>query len=282
MMKYVRNVLVVFLVAMILTSCQGTQQFSIPIDGHIGDGFKFGIFQGFIVYPIGLLINKLTVALGSAGIAIIITTIIVRMITLPITLKSQLATKGMNELQPKMAAIEEKYRGRDDEHSKARKAQEMQKMYSEMDINPLSGMIYPFLSLPIFMGVWRATSMADTITQQGATFLGFGLGTTPAAEIGQGHFAYIIIMLLVGISQYVQFKVTNHLTTQRNKSKKSYRVNPQQEAMQKQMGMMTYVFTGMMVFMSYTLQTAMSFYLIVSAIVSLVQAFYIDKKMRED
>jgi YidC/Oxa1 family membrane protein insertase len=281
-MKYIKNILVVFLIAMLLTSCQGEQNFTVPFDGHLTGGFEHGIFQGFIVYPIALLINFLTTHLGSAGIAMIITTVLVRSITLPVTMKAQLATRGMQELQPKMAAIEEKYRGRDDQQSKARKAQEMQKMYSELGVNPMSGMLYPMLSLPIFMGVWRATQAAVSITQEGTQFLGFNLGVTPSTEINQGHFQYIIIMLLVGISQFVQFKITNHLTTQRNKSNKSYRISPQQEKMQKQMGSMTYIFTAMMVFMSFNLKTAMSFYLIVSALISLVQAFYIDKKMKED
>ncbi|WP_423363533.1 membrane protein insertase YidC [Mycoplasma sp. P36-A1] len=281
-MKYLKNILVVFLVAMLLTSCAGSQQYTIPVDAQLTGGFQYGIFQGFIVYPIGILINKLTILLGSAGLAMIITTIIVRTITLPVTMKAQMATKGMSELQPKMAAIEEKYRGREDEHSKQRKAQDMQKLYSDMDVNPLTSMMYPFLSMPIFMGVWRATNQTEAITTGTNTFLGYILGATPAEQIGQGNYTYIIIMLLVGITQFVQFKLSNHLTSQRNKSKKSYKTNPKADAMQKQMGMMTYIFTAMMVFMSYTLATAMSFYLIISAVISIFQAFYIDKKMKED
>jgi len=280
-MKIIKNILIVFLVAMLLTSCQGNWDFTVPMQGPIDGGFAHGIFQGFVVYPIALLINWITSHIGSAGIAMIITTIVVRSITLPVTMKAQLATRGMQEMQPKMAAIEEKYRGRDDEQSKMRKAQDMQKMYAEMGMNPFSSMLYPMLSMPIFMGVWRATQAADAIVGEGTTFLGFQLGSTPQVEIGHGHFLYIAIMLLVGISQFVQFRLTNHLQKQRNASNKAYRVSEQQEKMQKQMGSMTYVFTAMMVFMSFTMKTAMSFYLIVSACVSIVQAFYIDKKMRE-
>jgi YidC/Oxa1 family membrane protein insertase len=254
----------------------------IPLNGHLRDGFSHGIFQGVLVYPIGMLVNFLSTHLGSAGVAMIITTLIVRTITLPITVKSQMATKSMSELQPKMAVIEEKYRGRDDQQSKMRKNQEIQKMYSELGVNPMSGMLYPFMSLPLFMATWRATSMAASITDPSATFLGFSLGTTPHTAITSGHWQYVIVMVLVGISQFAQFKVTNHLTKQRNKSNKSYISNPKAEGMQKQMGMMTYGFTLVMIFMSFNLQTAMSFYLITSALVSLVQAFYIDKKMKED
>ncbi|MDL2211284.1 YidC/Oxa1 family membrane protein insertase [Erysipelotrichaceae bacterium OttesenSCG-928-M19] len=279
-MKIVKNVLIVFLVTMILTSCAGNMNFTIPVDATLGGGFQYGIFQGFIVYPIGVLINKLTAIIGVAAIAMILTTIIVRTVTLPVTLKGQMASRGMQELQPKIQELEDKYRGRTDESSKQRKAAEMQKIYQSMDVNPMSGMLYPFLSLPIFMGVWRATSMSEII-KVSEPFLGFALGVSPQTALGNGEFHYLILMLLVGVTQFVQFRLTNHLTTQRQKDSKSYRYNPQAEKMNKQMGIMMYGFTIMMVFMSFTLISAMSIYLTVSALISIAQAFYIDRFMRK-
>lgn len=280
-MKIIKNILIVFLVVMILTSCSGDMSAPIPIDSAIGDGFQHGIFQGFMVFPIGFLINQITFLTGSAALAMILTTIIVRTVTLPVTLKGQIASKGIQDLQPKMQQIEAKYKGRTDEASKQRKAMEMQELYKNMGTNPLSGMLYPFLSLPIFMGVWRATS-ASVIIKQSEPFLGFTLGATPKDAILAGQYQYLIIILFVAISQHLQFKLTNHLTTQRTKDSKNYRVNEQAEKMNKQMNMMMYAFTAMMVFLSFTLITAMSFYLMISALISIAQAFYIDKVMRKD
>lgn len=279
-MKIIKNILVVFLIVMILTSCAGNMSFTIPTDAAIGDGFKYGIFQGFIVYPIGVLINYFTVLIGSSAIAMILTTIIVRTITLPVTLKGQMATKGLQELQPKIQEIEEKYRGRTDDTSKQRKAAEMQKLYSGSGNNPMVGMLYPFLSLPVFMGVWRATSMSEVITHA-PSFIGFSMGVSPKDAFGTGDYHYLILMLLVGVTQFIQFRLTNHLTQKRNKDSKSYRFNPQAEKMNKQMGIMMYGFTIVMVIMSFSLISAMSVYLIVSALISIVQAFYIDRAMRK-
>ncbi|MDF9866768.1 YidC/Oxa1 family membrane protein insertase [Bacilli bacterium PM5-3] len=280
-MKYIKNILIVFLVVMMLTSCTGNMNFEIPVDATIDGGFQYGIFQGFIVFPIGVLINKLTIILGSSAVAMIVTTILVRSVTLPITLKGQLATRGMQELQPKIQDLEEKYRGRTDEASKQRKAMEMQKIYQSMDVNPMSGMLYPFLSMPLFMGVWRATSMSVVI-KEADPFLGlFNLGISPGEAFGQGNYYYVILMILVGITQFIQFRLTNHLTNKRNADNKSYRVNPQAEQMSKQMNIMMYGFTVMMLFMSYTLISAMSVYLTVSALVSIAQAFYTDRVMRK-
>lgn len=280
-MKILKNILIVFLVVMVLTSCSGDMTFQIPTDVAINEGFQYGLFQGFIVVPIGFLINQLTFLIGNAAIAMIITTIIVRTITLPVTLKGQLASKGVQELQPKIQQIEAKYKGRTDEASKQRKAMEVQELYKEMDTNPLTGMLYPFLSLPIFMGVWRATN-ASVILREADPFLGFVLGMTPKEALVDGGYHYIILILLVAITQFIQFRLTNHLSTKRNKENKSYRSNPQADMMTKQMNIMMYVFTAMMLFISFTLISAMSIYLIVSALISILQAFYIDRMMRKD
>ena len=88
-------------------------------------------------------------------------------------------------------------------------------------------------------------------------------------------------MILVAITQFIQFRLTNHLTQKRNKASKSYRVNPQAEKLNKQMGFMMYGFTAMMLVMSFSLISAMSVYLTVSALISIAQAFYIDRAMRK-
>ncbi|MEG0283895.1 MAG: membrane protein insertase YidC [Erysipelotrichales bacterium] len=283
-MKYLKNVIIVFMVIMLLTSCTGNMDFTIPVDAKLSGGFEYGIFQGFLVYPIGVLINSLTGIVGSSAVAMMLTTIFVRMVTLPVTLKGQMATKGMQKLQPKMAQIEEKYRGRSDDASNQKKAQEMQKLYKDMDMNPFSAMIYPFISLPIFMAVYRATMFSDIISKS-EPFLGFSLGIAPKEAIVNGDYKYIILMIMVAGVQFIQFKLSNHLSSKRNDDKKNestYRQAQPANAMQKQMKIMTYVFTVMMLFMSYQLKSVMSLYLTISALVSIAQSFYIDKVMRED
>jgi YidC/Oxa1 family membrane protein insertase len=252
----------------------------IPVDAQLGDGFKYGIFQGFVVFPMGYLINILTTTLGSAAIAMVIVTIIVRTITLPVTIKGQEASVSLQALQPKMAEVEEKYRGRTDAASNQQKQAEMQRIYSSMGVNPMLGMLYPFVSLPLFMGVWRATSSSQII-KDALPFLSFNMGVTPMSQITTGHYQYVVLIAVVGITQFIQFRLTNHLTNKRNKENKSYRANPKQDSQTKMMGIMMYGFTAMMVVMSASLISAMSFYLIVSALISIAQAFYIDKHLRK-
>lgn len=284
LLKAVKYVVITFLMVMLLTSCQGDQQYTIAKDAVLGDGMSHGVFQGLVVYPIGVLINTLTSFIGSAGFAMIITTIVIRAITLPLTIKGQMASREMQKMQPKIQAIQEKYRGRDDNVSKQQQAIETQKVYAELGVSPFGSMMYPFLSLPLFMGVWRATSSLE-IMKHNANFFGFDLGITPKdAIMGNGNYTYIILIILVAITQFLQFKLTNHLTKRRNANNpnSTYKPSVQQTAMEKQMGIMMYFFTAMMVFMSLSLISAMSVYLTVSALISIGQAFYIDRKMQDD
>lgn len=279
--KIIKNILIVFLVVNLLFSCAGDSKTLISQTATLQDGFNAGIFQGLIVYPIGILINNLTLTLGSAGLAMVITTIIVRSITLPVTIKTTQSQKIMQSIQPKMADIDEKYRGREDQASKQKKMMEQQKLYTELGVNPLSSLIYPFLSLPIFMGVWRATQLSVVINQTSASFLGFSLGTTPGNAIASGQYQYAILIVLVGIIQYIQFKLTTHLTKKRNESDKNYRVNPKADALSKQMSIMAYIFPVIMMFMSLSLASAMSIYLFVSGLITIAQSFYVDSVMRK-
>jgi YidC/Oxa1 family membrane protein insertase len=281
-LKAIKYVVITFLVLMLLTSCQGDQKYTIAKQAVLGDGMEHGIFQGLVVYPIGILINWLTTYIGNAGFAMIITTIVIRGITLPLTIKGQMASREMQKLQPKIQAIQEKYRGRDDNISKQQQAIETQKIYAELGVSPFGSMLYPFLSLPLFMGVWRATSTLE-IMKHNANFFGFDLGITPRdAIVNNGNYTYLILIILVAITQFLQFKLSNHLTKKRNANNphSTYQPSAQQSAMEKQMGIMMYFFTAMMVFMSLSLISAMSVYLTISALISIGQAYYIDQKMQ--
>lgn len=87
------------------------------------------------------------------GLAIIIFTAIVRLITLPLTYRQQVSTQKMQEMQnsKKWKKIQEKYK--DD---KQKQQEEMLKLYQEMGINPLSGCLPLLIQFPIIIGLYQA------------------------------------------------------------------------------------------------------------------------------
>jgi len=85
----------------------------------------------------------------SYGLAIIIMTIIVKLILYPLTAKQIASTKSMMELQPKMKAIQEKYK-----NDKVLLNQKLAELYKEQGINPLAGCLPLLVQMPIMIGIF--------------------------------------------------------------------------------------------------------------------------------
>jgi YidC/Oxa1 family membrane protein insertase len=108
------------------------------------------IWNGFVQLLETILLTFYTWT-GSSGLAIILFTIVARVVILPLTLKSLQSTRRMQELQPQMKELQRKY-GKDQQ----KLSQETMKLYREYKINPAGGCLPIFLQLPIFLGVYQA------------------------------------------------------------------------------------------------------------------------------
>ncbi|MFN0054485.1 MAG: membrane protein insertase YidC [Planctomycetales bacterium] len=92
---------------------------------------------------------------GSWGIAIICLTVVVRSALFPLSIKTARGSAKMQELQPEIAALKEKY-GKD----KERFAREQMELFRKHQYNPFAGCLPVFLQLPIFMGLYQALNHA--------------------------------------------------------------------------------------------------------------------------
>ena len=118
-----------------------------------GDAWDEGLLEGLFVYPISWLLYTFTNLIGSSGIgqviAIFITTMLVRLLTVVFSLKSTVQAQKMQLLKPEMDKIQAKYAMKqNDPIAKQKMQQEMMKLYSKFKINPLTSLITPFLSMP--------------------------------------------------------------------------------------------------------------------------------------
>lgn len=96
---------------------------------------------------------ELTVSLGfpSYGVAIIVLTIAIKALMAPLTLKQIKSMKAMQELQPKMKALQDKYKN-DPQKMQA----EVGKLYKEMGVNPLSGCLPLLVQMPFLIAIFYA------------------------------------------------------------------------------------------------------------------------------
>ncbi len=98
------------------------------------------------------------------GVAIILLTVLVRMVVFPLTIKSMRSMKKMQALQPEMQAIKEKYKDNPQEFQK-----QMMLIYRERKINPLAGCLPLLLQMPVFIALYRM--LWNTFEIRGADFL---------------------------------------------------------------------------------------------------------------
>ena len=142
----------VLLVAVVILSGCTIPQGTIDLDNPPG------WWEGIIVYPLAKILMAMNGFLQNLGIvenswgwAIIVFTILVKLVTLPLTLKQLQSTKAQQQLQPKLRELQEKY-GKD----RQKLSEEQMKLYKEAGINPMGGCLPMLVQLPILWGLYQA------------------------------------------------------------------------------------------------------------------------------
>ncbi|HJX28691.1 MAG TPA: membrane protein insertase YidC [Thermoanaerobaculia bacterium] len=139
------------------------------------------------------------------GWAIVVMTILIRLLLLPLTHHSMKSMKKMQELNPKMQAIREKYRpklkdkqGRPNVEMQQKLNQEMMGLYKEHGVNPAGGCFPLLLQLPILFAFYSLLSTA--VELRGAPWL---LWIRDLSE----HDPYYVLPILMGATQFLQVKL---------------------------------------------------------------------------
>lgn len=135
---------------------------------------------------------------GDWGLAIIIITIIFRILVSPLMHKQAKSNFKMQQLQPQIQKIQEKYA--DDQ---TRMSQEMQKLYADAKFNPLAGCLPMVLQLPIFMALFQVLREMGNREEVQGNFSFYGLvpnlTQTPSGALEQGigtFVPYLILMII--------------------------------------------------------------------------------------
>jgi YidC/Oxa1 family membrane protein insertase len=117
-----------------------------------GKGYiaMLSIWEGFVGFLQSVLLTFFGWT-GSGGLAIILFTLVARLVILPLTIKSLQSTRKIQELQPQIKEIQRKY-GKEPQKLQ----EETSKLYREYRVNPVGGCLPMLLQLPIFFGVYQA------------------------------------------------------------------------------------------------------------------------------
>ena len=226
-------------------------------------------FDALFVWPIAQALNFFTPFVG-AFLSIVIVSVILKMTTIRSTIKSTIQQQKMQLLGPEQARIEEKYRGRDDQQSKLKKATEIQNLYKKHDINPMGAMGGMLLTLPMMLAMYQSVARASSII--GGSILGQPLEGTPMEGFQTLNFVYIGIFALMVLTQFLSMFLPQYLT----KKKMVQRPNDKKPANNPQS--MMYVSLVMISVFGFKWPIGMSLYLMISSLITLVQTLYINKK----
>ena len=92
-----------------------------------------------------------SMGLPSYGIAIIVLTLFIKLLLLPLAIKQIRSMKGMQEIQPKIKQIQQKYK-----NDKAKLSSEMQRLYRENNVSPLAGCLPLLIQMPFLVAIYYA------------------------------------------------------------------------------------------------------------------------------
>jgi YidC/Oxa1 family membrane protein insertase len=199
-------------------------------------------------------LDKLYSFIPNYGFAIIVLTIMVRIVTSPLMVRQMRSAERMREVQPRLKALQEL--NKDD---KQKQSEAMMKFYREEGINPLSGCFPVLLQMPVLIGLFYA--LRTSIGLRHAPFIGWidDLSQPATLFVIPGlDFPVRILPLIMGASMYVQQKMT-----------------PQTGMDPVQARMMLIMMPGMMLLISYTFPSGLVLYWTVSNLLGIAHQYWV-------
>ena len=185
---------------------------------------------------------------GNYGIAIIIITIILKILFFPLTHKSYKSMKGMQKIQPEMTKLREKFKDDRDSMNKA-----VMELYREHKVNPMGGCLPMIVQIPVFFALYK--SLMFSIELRHAPFY---LWITDLADKDP----YYVTPVIMGVTMFIQQKMTPS------------QMEPLQ---QKMMLALPVVFT----FMFLSFPSGLVLYWLVNNVLTIGQQMYINKLVKD-
>jgi YidC/Oxa1 family membrane protein insertase len=203
------------------------------------------------------------------GVAVILLTALIRLITYPLMAKAIKSQKALSELQPKIQEVQQKFK-----NDKQAQAKEIMALYKKEKINPFGAFLPLLIQLPILFALygvfWKGlqpealNNLYSFVSNPGAidpTFLGILNLAQPS----------IILAVLAGICQFIQTKT---MAPKAQKTKDGDKMGQFSNMMQKQM---LYLFPLFTVFILFKLPSAIGLYWVVTSLFSIGQQYIIMK-----
>ena len=227
-----------------------------------------GIWTSVFVKPLAWVILKIGYVVKDYGLALIIITIIIRLILYPLTNKTAMQSENLAKAKPELDRLEKKYAGKNDQDSMMKKSQEMMLIYKKYNINPLSSCLFAFIQIPLLIAFYEAMYRLPAIFE--GKFLHIvDLGKTASSaftDVINGASAlnllYILLPIIVTLVTHFSFKL-NKTATETNDN---------------MMKFMPIYMVGIIGFSSIFISTAICLYWITNSTFTIVQNLIVKRR----
>jgi YidC/Oxa1 family membrane protein insertase len=233
-----------------------------------------GLFHTFLYTPIYNLIVFLVdvVPGGDVGLAVVLATVIVKVVLMPLSLSAVHTQRRMKMIEPELKAMKEKYK--DD---KERQAKEMMALYRTHGVRPFSSILGVIIQLPIIIAlylIFRRESLYNVNTQLLYSFVHVPTVTSP---LFLGLFtiagASIVLAVIAAIAQFALAYFSIQLPGASGEKRSASEDIGRMMAMQAR-----YVLPIMIGVIAYVTSGAIALYFITSSLVGLLQEFVVRRK----
>src|SRR4029078_1017088 len=147
-----------------------------------------------VAKPIFYVLRFIHDYIPNYGITIILLTVGIKLLFVPLQYKSYKSMKMMKAIQPKIAAVQEKYKGDRDKLNK-----ELMKLYRDQKVNPLGSILPMFLQMPVFIALFNVLYMSIDLRQ--APFM---LWVTDLSV----QDPFYVLPIIMGATMFIQQKIT--------------------------------------------------------------------------
>ncbi len=178
-----------------------------PKDVSILESLNLGLektvdfgWYGILARPILWLLRRADAWLGNYGLAILLVTLLIRVLLFPLMYRSYASMKKMQKLAPKMNAIKDKYKkAKSDAAQRAKMNEELMKLYQAEGYNPMSGCLPLLLQLPILVAFYNVLRFAVELRH--APFVLW------IKDLSAVDHTYVLLILMI-VSMYAQQAMT--------------------------------------------------------------------------
>ena len=200
---------------------------------------------------------QVTVTIGfpSYALAIILISILLKIILFTLKQKQMKSTMNMQEVQPKLEYLQKKYKNNPEKMN-----EEVMKLYKEYNINPMAGCLPLLIQMPILIGLFGALRQYNFDPIEHATF--FWIPNLAEKD------PLFILPILVALTMFLQQKISMSATP-------SAAENPTMKTM-------LYVMPAMMLFVCWQMPSGLCLYWAFFSILSIIQQFFMNKQKKKE